>query len=568
MLGLSLGREYKDRVSSGGSQAIDTFMNYPGIGSAYNEESNTAPTSNLNDYVFTLESSAGLAFYTPTDYSTLPDGKIHISNVSNISSITSFSWTPPSSVCPDFMAPNEILVYGNDIYIVYRWSGWGLPYISKYFYDEQYPTSNYTLLSSAYAADGSHQVSDGGYVEYIQTSNSVTRKIPTNKLIKLTNVSVDEVNQQLTYTASEDIVLPFVNSIHGNAVSDGHWVLTTRGENRGNGGYFVCVPLDGSAISNYKFVNSNPLVSETTSTALVNSTNGHTGAGGSVAFGRMSDSMTKGNMRPVIGGNDSLGGGNKYIYFTGGYYFKPADSGYSGSALPFLGSPGQNLVRAICRFDVSEETAEVLFPTKGLDYDFNTGLYTTIDMITVHDNFVICVERYGSNGWIYKYNTDNNKDLEVRYFSSYPTTSTNWTNSLNEDWVDATYTTENLYAELSVEYPSLIHSSGYVNMGAGHAVVADGTYIYVTSSASNGLTMKFDFNTLDYVESVVQPGVVMDDLTISSNNNYLFIATETGSSSDTYYISKSNFSQGYQALGLTNVGAVMYAVATPFNGSF
>jgi len=278
--------------------------------------------------------------------------------------------------------------------------------------------------------------------------------------------------------------------------------------------------------------------------------------------------MTKGNMRPVIGGNDVLGGGNKYIYFTGGYYFKPADSGFSGSDLPFLGNPSQNLVKSVCRFDVSEETAEVLFPTRAVDSDITTGLYTTVHLTTVHDNFVISVEKYGSQGWIYKYNTDNNKDLEVRYFSSYPTTSTIWTNSLNEDWVDATYTTENLYAELSVEYPSLIHSSGYVNTGTGHAVVADGTYIYITSSNSNGLTMKFDFNTLDYVESVVQPGTIMDDLTIASNNNYLFVATESGSSSDAYYIDKSDFSQGYQALGLANVGAVMFSVATPFNGSF
>ena len=71
---------------------------------------------NLKNYMFVAESSGGIDAADPVS-------KIWVYDVSTPSASPSyFAWTVDASDVPDFNNANEIMINGNDIYIVYHWT--------------------------------------------------------------------------------------------------------------------------------------------------------------------------------------------------------------------------------------------------------------------------------------------------------------------------------------------------------------------------------------------------------------------------------------------------------------
>ena len=99
------------------------------------------PESNLSDYVFTLESSGGGAYADVAEYEDPADPTVNRSNIwvtnhTNVAtgSTPTFSWTPDIVEIPDFYSANEMVIVGNDIYIVFRWAGYNKFLLAKGYY--------------------------------------------------------------------------------------------------------------------------------------------------------------------------------------------------------------------------------------------------------------------------------------------------------------------------------------------------------------------------------------------------------------------------------------------------
>lgn len=152
-----------------------TWRGYP-ILTSENQTLYSPPSSTLSNYIFSVESS-GFHGGDATDWSNFINGNPDKSNiwVMDVSSDpynpVVFSWTPPTSDVSDFINANEIVVNGNDIYVVYMWSG--APELGE----------------SSHHAD--------------------------NKVVKFTNCSVNSGTSSISYSTAEVVTCTGQGSIHG-----------------------------------------------------------------------------------------------------------------------------------------------------------------------------------------------------------------------------------------------------------------------------------------------------------------------------------------------------------------
>ena len=194
------------------------------------------PASGLSDYVFTLESSGNPDPLLYTDKS-----NIWVTNHTNVASgsTPTFSWTPDVADIDDFYNANEMLIHGNDIYIIYRWGNYNKNTLGNSYWDTYQknainpdtglPFGEWPLrdgnsganISQFYDSDGvAYQYGDG-----YQTS--------CNILVKFTNCVVDEVAQTITYDSFEKRILFGVSHLHGNARTNNKWILSERTDTYG-----------------------------------------------------------------------------------------------------------------------------------------------------------------------------------------------------------------------------------------------------------------------------------------------------------------------------------------------
>jgi hypothetical protein len=227
------------------------------------------PESNLSDYVFTLESSGGGAYADVAEYEDPADPTVNRSNIwvtnhTNVAtgSTPTFSWTPDIVEIPDFYSANEMVIVGNDIYIVFRWAGYNKFLLAKGYYlaynagatndttgqpfseiwpvDDGGPGAGDITHPDMYDEDGKAYV----FASFGTYQNSC------NQLIKFVNCAVDEVAEEITFDSYERKTLWGVHQLHANSRAENHWVLSERNNSYGKFSHsildasFVVVPFD------------------------------------------------------------------------------------------------------------------------------------------------------------------------------------------------------------------------------------------------------------------------------------------------------------------------------------
>ena len=167
-----------------------SFQGYP-ILTSENQTLDSPPQSDLSNYVFAVESS-GFVGETKASWSSFlsnnPDAsKIWVYDVnSDPYNPPQFSWSPSSSDVPDFVQANEIIINGNDIFVVYHWTN--LP----------------------------------------RTENGVSDWIADNKIVKFTGCTIDFATSSINYTSFEVVTCTGQGSIHGTTRDNDYIWLTSR----------------------------------------------------------------------------------------------------------------------------------------------------------------------------------------------------------------------------------------------------------------------------------------------------------------------------------------------------
>jgi hypothetical protein len=162
----------------------------------------TIPPSNATGYIFVTETSV---YNTTSSGATENDplSKIWVYDANTTPELPpSFSFTPTEVT--DFRNANEIVVVGNNMYVVYNWS----------FPDNDGPEPS----------------------QY-------------NKILRLNNFSVDFIGETITYDSYETVTIDNVGSIHGITRDANNIYLNNRIKTLG--GYstemkFITIPLNGS----------------------------------------------------------------------------------------------------------------------------------------------------------------------------------------------------------------------------------------------------------------------------------------------------------------------------------
>jgi hypothetical protein len=513
------------------------------------------PNSNLGDYIFSLETSLG-GFINFQDYATSPKSKIHVTNISDLNNIVSFAWTPPDSVDDDFYNANEALIWGNDIYVVYKWAG-GMN-ASRFTGIFEHERRNVDFPGYE-----NMDIDDDGEFDLVYTD---TFRTGFNKVLKLVNCSIDESAEEILYDSYEVEVLDFVMSAHGNTVNDDYWILEERSTTSGAPASTALIPLSGS-ISNWKYLQPDPYMYKPSPFSSKVSVSNPAGA---VTTTLKDKYKIEKEGTPYVEPGDQITCSDKFVYTSGRVYFGD-DSIYAPSfyserqKFPFATNPGQPgneepYLRSLNKFRIDGEEYHVVHPF--LCHDAITaGRYHNP---TIYGDYIITIYSNDFHIIIYKYNRVN-PSLEIKVFVSIESgvffDSTYYTEAIDQidffenlDVGDASISAENIYSDLvsagctiatstdlqTEEYPN----GNYVNVGSSHFVHTDGTYIWVgTNSVSR--FYRFSFDTLELQETSIPSDRANDDICIVGNN--VFASTD-GSSPLLQYIQKDDFSSGWTTI--------------------
>lgn len=198
------------------------------------------PESGLSDYIFTLESSGGGAYSDPNVYT--DKSNVWVTNHTNVASgsTPTFSWTPDVADIDDFYSANEMLINGNDIYIIYRWGSYNKNNLGNDAWNQYLKN---TIDPDTGEPFGEWPLRDGnpgpsitdlydpvtGLAHIYGTGYLTSSHI----LVKFTNCVVDEVAQDITYDSFEKKILYGVQHLHGNARTSDKWILSERTETWG-----------------------------------------------------------------------------------------------------------------------------------------------------------------------------------------------------------------------------------------------------------------------------------------------------------------------------------------------
>jgi len=512
-------------------EAPVSFMNYPGPAFTDSTSTVSAPTSSLSDYVFSIERSTGVQYGNNVGQ---PVSNIHVSNFSNPSSISSFSWTPPSSDVPDFINANEMLIWGDDIYVIYKWQ----------------TGSNQRFLGPEYA-DGNSFITWDSNGDFMDPDGEVewntNRYFSVNRVVKFSGCSIDEANQQINYNSVEYTIIDFAVVLHGNAVTDGYWVLTPMNNNLYKTTFMVKIPLSGS-VSNYELELFDDGMTLPLST-LAEFTGNRT-----ISSSYGTDDYV-GHLKPVFDGyNEQITATEDHIYVEGSVYF---DSVPAGTTPPWDSSISRNNYMLAMANDKS--SVRVLFPMP-------TGLRAHP---TIHGNTLIVA--YGNSSYteICKYDLTNSS-LDIKKHFSTEEVWVDGTNVVDEfnalNSGEATMSATSIKSQIAADNPtySTFNNStfgDYFLLGGCHSCITDGTHIWVIGAGFLGLIQRYSFSDLSYQESISVDFTISDDICIQGD--YLCFGRESGAY-DSYYVNKTDFAtNGIQSFNLSPNQAI-YGV---FNSS-
>lgn len=478
------------------------------------------PDSNLGDYVFTIESSLGGAF---ANFNSFTDkSKIHVTNISDLDNIVHFTWTPPDSVEPDFYNGNEMLIWGNDIWILFKWSGLcANSFASKEYYER----NNVSFPGYDNVTDSNGEFDLAGYSGY---------KYGFNKVLKLENCSIDEANEEILYDSYQTVTLDHFMSAHGNTVTDDYWILEERAYNY-DASKNALIPLSGD-ISNYKLINPSRYGYEPSELSKKGSVS-RPGGDRFLSYFNYPSSV-------FYRYGDQITSSDKYIYSIGKGVLTddqepPWYPSFSSYSYPLC------LIRK--RIDGSE--GHIVHPF--LNYSTNPGRHHP----TSFGDYVITTYMSGYLIEMYKYNRKT-ASLEIKIIHSVQSGHVNGTDiadAYDINTGEASITVENIYDDLVADgqtidtNPSIYGTDDYpdgniVNLGYQHANYTDGTYIWMVTRRKGGL-YRFSFDTLEYDESArVSYDGFTDDLCIAGD--YVFLAGE-GNTKNLVYINKEDFGDGF-----------------------
>lgn len=522
-----------------------TFMNVPnsGIsdntGGTGNPPLSGFPSSTLSDYIFTAECSGPTNILSSgyTDKS-----KIHVTNVSDVNNIVHFSWTPSSSDVPDFYNANEMLIWGNDIYVVYKWSNIYHGYYSPGSFEFQ--GKEWTGYENVYDSNGEHLFYPG-------------YKYGHNKIVKFVNCTIDESAEEINYDSFELLDLPFVGALHGNTVSDDFWILQERAAARtGAPSVIVKVPLSGS-MSNFERLNYDKNTYDPT---LPKASDLDLAATHGVRHiplnSRFQSRDTTYKAVPAMAYCDQITCSDKFVYTLGSFFSESGKIGrppfydhifgesydYSRNGL----SDKYNVqCAAVVRCSIDGGSVEVVHPI------VLNGVGTLGKIhVTSFGDYVITTYRASdaaSDMWVYKYNRKN-PALDIAYYTTWENDTDNDLNFSDvfssANYGEATFTHYNIYQDLVDAGHSVSTAQGqdYVKIvGTQHMCYADGEYIWTASQANNTI-IRYDFETLEIDEiSTASMAGATDDFVVIGDN--LWFAGE-GSTKNLYYINKEDFSAG------------------------
>ena len=456
------------------------------------------PNSNLGDYIFAVENSK-YGFVNFNDFATAPKSKIHVTNISDLNNIVYFTWTPPASVDDDFYNANEALIWGNDIYVVYKWAG-GLNSID---YTGQL---HYERFGVDFPGFENIDVDDNGEFNLSYTD---TFRTGFNKVLKLVNCSIDESAEEILYDSYEVEVLDFFMSAHGNTVNDEYWILEERTAFSELASPTALIPLSGS-ISNWKYLQPDPYGYKPSNFSSKVSIGLPGGTRDDDKYEILKDAT------PFVEASDQITCTDKFVYTSGRCHFEKNSS----NAPPFYSEKskfppfpplqeGTIRLRSLNKYRIDGEEYHVVHPY------LNTGSISSgrRHLPSIYGDYVVTVFADDYFIIIYKYNRKN-PSLEIKVFVSAESGTIADIDQIdfyqNLDVGKASISAENIYSDLVSDGGTVETSSetetdeypdgNYVDVDVSHAVHTDGTYIWMTCSSTTSRVYRFSFETLDYQE--------------------------------------------------------------------
>jgi|TARA_Y100000033_G_C2757775_1_gene117521 hypothetical protein len=299
---------------------------------------------NLKNYMFVAESSGGTAAEDPVS-------KIWVYDVSTPSANpSSFVWTVDSSDVPDFKNANEIMINGNDIFIVYHWRPSTQP---------------------------------------INDSNP-------SRLVKFTNVSIDFSGESVSYDSAEDIELTGLASVHHISKDSTYGYVTCRRD-------LTASPFDfETKIGRFS-------LSEALSCTAISIVDGGKLADGTTDFEWYGD-LYDGGAFQQFNGIDYYGGDDASVH--GNYMYLPVTAVTVDNGVISKNNPNRNEADGIGRVDLSdiENTLELVFAidTGYLGHSASTNFYVPYMYFKSKDSFLyVYTSRVSSNHVLVKIDLSN-----------------------------------------------------------------------------------------------------------------------------------------------------------------